>query len=191
MPIARIPFQSPPPFDLPEAFAEPLTSLPVPEAAERALDLLGQLEAGDVMAFFAPTADGGVRVLAARAGSPLGELALAAWPAESAQAHFSETPPVLAEAQVAQRPLLCMGQLDEAEAPAWSSPLQAYFRAEGWGAQLGFLYVYPCQTAAGRPVGALWVHRALTAGPLNHDQPAIVAAVASLLCRDRLQEVAS
>ncbi|MEB3329738.1 MAG: hypothetical protein VKQ33_10945 [Candidatus Sericytochromatia bacterium] len=171
MPLAAIPFKSPPAFELHPMMADPIRQGPWPEAVGRALELLVGLDAGEAMAVVRRDAAGRLAVSATHGTTAGAQAALAAWaaspPPEAATDAFVGR--VLREGQ----PLLMMGAATPSDAAPLPEVLRGSLLAEG---QLGFVYLYPIAGEA-----ALMIHRPLPAGPLNHDQPAIAQAVADLL----------
>lgn len=171
MPLAAIPFKSPPPFELHPMMAEPIRQPPWATAARHALDLLVQIDAGEALAVAATDPSGRLILTATHGAVPEAEAALEAWTAapapEAAEDGFLGR--VLRDSQ----PLLFMGAATPEEGEPLPAPMRSHLLA---GGQLGFLYVYPAGSDA-----ALMIHRPLAAGPLNHDQPAIAQAVAGLL----------
>lgn len=175
MPLTAIPFKAPPPFELPPVIADEMAALPFEQAAGHALELL--LESGCGEGFLIARMEGGKLL----PGPVLG----ATEPAQRALAETAgalgrgETLGYLDEAIAANRPLLVMGEV--APDAALPEAFKGYLLGGVERASIGFLYVFPLVNAAGNARGALAIHRGLTAGPLNHDQPAIAHALAHAL----------
>ncbi|MEB3223074.1 MAG: hypothetical protein VKS61_13440 [Candidatus Sericytochromatia bacterium] len=171
MPLAAIPFKSPPAFELHPMMADPIRQGPWAEAVGRALDLLAGLDAGEAMAVARRDAGGLLAVTAVQGAAAAAQAALEGWAA--APALEAEADGFLGRVLREGQPLLMMGAATPAEGEPLPEALRAHMLA---GGQLGFLYLYPIASEA-----VLLIHRPLATGPLNHDQPAIAQAVAGLL----------
>lgn len=171
MPLAAIPFKSPAPFELHPMMADPIRQGAWEDAARRALELLTQIDAGEVMAIARTDVAGRLVLTATQGADAAAEAALSAWAAAPAPEAASDA--FLGRALRDGQPLLYMGAAGADDGDPLPPPLRAHLLADG---QLGFLYLYPVGES-----GALMIHRPLAAGPLNHDQPAIAQAVAGLL----------
>lgn len=152
MPIMAVPFNPPAPFTLPEPIASRVSEAPdLTAAAEAVFDLLLGLEAADALA----VVKGGAVV----AATP--ELAGLA-PAEG---------DLFARAGAEGKALLVMGEPEGGERAGLPAAVLAAL-----GGNAGFSYLFPLS-----PDAALGVFRRMASGPLNHDQPAITAALVELL----------
>lgn len=179
MPLASIPFKSPPAFELPPVMAEPIRTGPKHQAAKAAIDLLTQLDAGDAVAVVFVNREGEVTLGAAYGETPEGQRALEAWSQEAEPPFTSQD--VFGRVILEGHPLLFMGDLRAEDETPLAPSFKTYLLGGATQAPLGFLYAYPLPGRSEKTVGALLIHRHLAAGPLNHDQPAIAQAVASLL----------
>jgi hypothetical protein len=179
VPLASIPFKSPAAFDLPSAISEPIRGARQDEAAQAALELLAQLDAGDAMAIAFVDARGGMRLEAVYGATPDAEQALREWSWDVEAALSSQD--AFGKAVLDAHPLLFMGDLHRDDTGPLAPSFKAYVLGHASQAALGFLYAYPLPGPEDKAVGALIIHRTLAAGPLNHDQPAIVQAIALLL----------
>lgn len=152
MPVMAVPFSPPAPFDIPAPLAERVSGAPdLASASKEAFDLLLGLEAADALA----VAKGG-RIVAST--PELEGLRLA-------------PDDLFARAAAGARALLVMGEPEAGEA---SGLPEAVIAALGGNA--GFSYLFPLG-----PDAALGLFRRTASGPLNHDQPAITAALVGLL----------
>lgn len=179
MPLASIPFKSPPAFDLPPMMAEPLRTAPRSEAAQAAIDLLTQVDAGEALAVVFVDSQGTLTPGAAHGSTPQCQQALEAWHRESPAAITPHD--LFGKVILEGQPLLWMGDLRAEDDTPLSPSFKEHLLGGAPQAPLGFLYAYPLPGRFEKPVGALIIHRPLAAGPLNHDQPAIAQAVAQLL----------
>jgi len=179
VPLASIPFKSPPPFELPPMMAQPLRTSPRQAAAEAALELLGQLDAGEAMAVAFVSDEGHPVLSAVRGSTTAAEKALDAWRAEASGPPSAND--LVGKTLLEGQPLLFMGEAQADDASPLPASLKAHLLAGATQAPIGFLYTYPLPGPDHKPLGALIIHRPLAAGPLNHDQPAIAQAVAILL----------
>jgi hypothetical protein len=75
--------------------------------------------------------------------------------------------------------MLFMGEVTGEEAALPLPAMRRYLLCGEAAANLGFLYANPIGDE--RPLGVLTLCRNLGAGPLNHDQPALVRALVLLL----------
>jgi hypothetical protein len=171
VPLASIPFKSPAAFELHPMMADPIRQAPWPEAANRALELLAGLDAGEALAVARRDAEGRLALDATHGTTAGAEAALQRWAASPRPSLDADA--FLGRAVREGQPLLLMGAADPTDAAPLPEALRGHMLD---GGQLGFLYLYPIDGEA-----ALMIHRPLAAGPLNHDQPAIAHAVADLL----------
>ncbi|HEY9720678.1 MAG TPA: hypothetical protein V6D47_01610 [Oscillatoriaceae cyanobacterium] len=177
MPLTAIPFKAPPPFELPPVITNEIGALSFEQAAQHALELL--LESGCGDAFLTVRLDSGKLVPGPGLGAgPDADQALAE---TGAALTGGATVNFLDEAIAANQPLLLMGELAADETVAFPDAFKRYLLRGAQRAPIGFLYVFPLDDTAGQARGALAIHRGLTAGPLNHDQPAIAHALARAL----------
>ena len=76
---------------------------------------------------------------------------------------------------------LFMGEVAPDDAAIPYAAARAYLMAGSTKGNLGFSYANPIVDANGKVHGVLCLYRSLAAGPLNHDQPALVRALVLLL----------
>jgi hypothetical protein len=160
--------------------ADPIRRGTRDEAARQALGLLEQVDAGDALAIAWAGPDGRLGGGAAASADPAAAAALEAMVA----GRTAEAPPeadFMGRAVAENQSFLLMGDLADTDAGTFPAPFQAWLLGGGAQANIGFLYVFPLAAPGHPPRGALMIHRALGAGPLNHDQPAIAHALAHLL----------
>ncbi|MDB5100983.1 MAG: hypothetical protein JWM80_5404 [Cyanobacteria bacterium RYN_339] len=173
MPVTAIPFRSPPPYELPPHVVESLRQLDAPAAAVQVLELLRQLDAADaqLVAFGRDELE---------PGPALGDHEGLTQALEQLRSPGPSTD-FLRQAIAQGGPLLMMGELEAAEPAPFPPAFAGYLLGGAERANVGFLYVFPLMDAQGAAHGALALHRTLTAGPLNHDQPAIAQALVTEL----------
>jgi hypothetical protein len=170
MPIAVIPFKAPPPFELPTHLQEALGAPPFEAAGHQALAILEEAGAGDLL-FLVRRAEG---------LGPFIGVDAAADGVLSALAAQSDALEFVSQALSATGSLLWMGELTQGEPCPFPDVLTLYWLAGDLRRQLGFLYAFPWG-AGPLKAGALFIHRPLEAGPMNHDMPAIAQALAQAL----------
>lgn len=177
MPVNAIPFKSPAPFALPPHIADALAALPFEQAARQVIELM--LDAGCADVLVMGRVEGDRFVAGPALGIDDAATSVAVQAADDLGATTGEG--VMARALAAKQPLLLMGEVVANEADCLPGPLKTYLLDGQARANLGFVYVFPVLDAAGAARGALLLARPLSTGPLNHDQPAIAAALVELL----------
>ncbi len=182
MPVNAIPFRMPAPVEIPAHLVSMLRQLPADQAAQRAMELLLQIEAAEILIFEKVDRDGRLELGgvvcqdAAQAGPVRGLLA--------GEVHYGQP---LSAASLAGRALaqgsalLVMGQANAGEESPVPPCLQQLLLQRGAGGNIGFVYVLPLGGGALPPRGALTLVRGAAAGPLNHEQPGLAEGMRLVL----------
>jgi hypothetical protein len=182
MPIAAIPFKSPPAFDLPPYVADSLKEQSLPGAFEQVEKILIDAQCADTLLSVIKDGNGCLRPASYRAvddrvmdtlGDVYQEMAdhPVSLDSDAGRANF------FGQAVTAGSPLLMMGDVEFNVPDPFPTALRFYLLHGSQKNNIGFLYVFPVKDEAGTVYGAIAVHRWLASGPLNHDQPAITHAL--------------
>jgi hypothetical protein len=187
MAIMGVPFKAPAPFPLPEDFASHLRSQAPADAMRMICQLLVDNQCGDLIFLEALGADGNLKVAAAAGADALAQQTADALVTQAdalAYALPAETGPdasmsaIVMQAKAAQ---LVMGELTPDDTKLPQAPLRQFLLGGQEKANIGFSYYNPIVDDAGAARGCLAIFRYLPSGPLNHDQPALVAALVGIL----------
>ncbi|MFN3431552.1 MAG: hypothetical protein ACK46X_16565 [Candidatus Sericytochromatia bacterium] len=188
MPVAAIPFKSPPPFELPFYIAEALRELSLPAAIEHVERILMDSGCADAILSVVLDGAGHLRPGPYRAHDPHVETALKGVYDEmcTLQPALDSEPgrqDFMGQAIAAGQPLLMMGDVTEGAADPFPATMRGYLLHGEKTGNVGFMYVFPIKDDSGAVHGAMALHRWLASGPLNHDQPAITHALILELAR--------
>ncbi|MBM3280289.1 MAG: hypothetical protein FJY95_19750 [Candidatus Handelsmanbacteria bacterium] len=181
MPVNAIPFRMPAPVEIPAHLVSMLRHLPPDQALRRAMELLLQIEAGEILIFEKVDAKG--RLQLAEVVCPDPEEAGRVREALAGEECYGQA---LAPAGLAGRaleagnPLLVMGQLGQGEESPLTPRLGQLLAGRG-GGNVGFVYVLPIGGGGQTPLGALTLVRGAGAGPLNHEQPGLTEGMRQVL----------
>jgi hypothetical protein len=187
MAIMGVPFKSPAPYPLPEDFTAHLRSQPPAETMTMITKLMIDNQCGDLIVVEALGPDGTLKVAAAA-----GADALAQRTADALVSQADAIAYALPEAGAANGPmaatvihgkaaLLVMGELTPEDTTLPQAPLRQFLLGEADKANIGFVYYNPIVSPTGQALGSLAIFRYLASGALNHDQPALVAALVEIL----------
>lgn len=182
MPVNAIPFKMPAPVEIPAHLVSVLRQLPPDQAAQRAMELLLQIEAAEVLIYEKVDAEGRLRL-----GGVVCEDAAQAGPIQAFLAGEELYGQPLSSVGLAGRALaqgsalLVMGQTQAGEKGPLPPRLQQVLIDRGAGGHIGFVYVLPLGGAGQRPLGALTLVRGAAAGPLNHEQPGLSEGLRQVL----------
>lgn len=176
MPLAAIPFRLPEPLALPEALLASLHDAPDWRAAANAgLELFAQLDAYAWAFSVGQEADGRLLAGAWRAKGPRAEAIEALSFALAARPLALEEAGVVGKALMEGSAQLVMGEASPGVDPVAPAAFRRALAGEAPG-PLGFVYVLPFGGEGQR--GAFVLGRPMPDGPMNHDQPALAAALA-------------
>lgn len=187
MAIMGVPFKAPAPYPLPEDFAAHLRSQAPDEARRMICQLLVDNQCGDLILVEAPGSDGRLQVVAAAGADARAQQAADALVAQAAAEAYPQPEAGTADAPMGATVMqagaaqLVMGEVDAADRRLPQPTLRAFLLNGQDKANIGFVYYNPIVDETGTARGALAIFRYLPSGPLNHDQPALVAALVRIL----------
>lgn len=187
MAIMGVPFKAPAPYPLPEDFASHLRSQAPADAMRMICQLLVDNQCGDLIFVESLAPDGTLRVAAAAGADALAQRtadALLAQADAESYALSAEGGPgtpmssLVIQAKAAQ---LVMGEVTPDDPTLPQATLRQFLLNGQDKANIGFVYYNPIVDGSGTTRGALNIFRHLPSGPLNHDQPALTAALVAIL----------
>ena len=180
--VNAIPFKMPAPVEIPAHLVSMLRQLSPDQAVHRAMELLLQIEAAEVLIYEQVDVEGRLRL-----GGVVCQDAAQAGPIQELLAGEELYGQPLSSAGLAGRALaqgsalLVMGQARAGEQGSLPPQLQKLLIQRGTGGDIGFVYVLPLGGAGRRPLGALTLVRGAAAGPLNHEQPGLAEGMRQVL----------
>ncbi len=181
MALHVIPFKMPEPMEIPAHIVEQLRQMPADEAIRKGMGLLMQIEAADTILFERVDAEGHLQLEAVLGRSgPLPDMQASL----AEEACYGQAPAagtcLAGEAICQGKSLLVMGQLEAGEATALS-PRLAQQLVGADGGNVGFLYVLRLTDGSDNARGVITLIRAVSEGPLNHEQPNITEGMRQLM----------
>jgi hypothetical protein len=186
MAIMGVPFKSPAPYPLPEDFTAHLRSQPPAETMTMVAKLMIDNQCGDLI-FIEALGPDGTLTIAAAAGADARAQRTADALVSQADAMAYALPAAGADGPMAatvihgKAPLLVMGELTPEDPTLPQAPLRQFLLGDADKANIGFVYYNPIVSPSGQALGSLAIFRYLASGPLNHDQPALVAALVEII----------
>ena len=182
MPVNAIPFKMPAPVEIPAHLVAILRQLPPDQAAHRAMELLLQIEAAEVLIYEHVDAEGRLSLggVVCQDGAQAGP-ALALLTDEKIYGQPLSTAGLAGRALAQGSALLVMGQTEAGEEGPLPPQLQKLLGDRGAGGNIGFVYVLPLGGGGQPPLGALTLVRGAAAGPLNHEQPGLTEGLRQVL----------
>lgn len=186
MAVQGVAFRAPEPYPLPADFANHLKSQPEAEALRLVCQLLVDNHCAELAYVERLERDGHLRAAAAAGSDARGIEAAQDLLADSArEAYLLDSDAGRAsmggQAIQAGSGMLFMGEMEPDDPAIPYAAVRAYLMAGSGKGNLGFSYANPIVDAGGKAHGVLCLFRSLAAGPLNHDQPALVRALVLLL----------
>jgi hypothetical protein len=181
MPVNAIPFKMPAPLEIPAHLVSMLRQMPPDQALAKALELLLQIDAAEVMIFEQVDAEGRLRLGGVVCQDTAQAGQIREWLAGEALYGQPLSAAGLAGRALAQgSALLVMGQSQAGEETPLPPRLQELLIKRG-GGDIGFVYVLPLGGGSQPPLGALTLVRGAAAGPLNHEQPGLAEGMRQVL----------
>ena len=182
MPINMIPFNMPEPAEIPAHIISNLQQMDPPQAVQRGMELLIQIEAAETILYEQLDANGQLAWGAAVSQQTSRADELKNRLAPSYTQPLDETQNSLARQALTQASaLLVMGQVSADESPTIPQALLEFLLNGVPSGSIGFNYVLPLIASNQTPLGALTLIRPGDSGPLNHEQPNLTEALRQII----------